>query len=124
MWGSGSYDSYARFTILTTLVIYGTVLWSGVKRWRARSGPETGARSLSLPQWFVLLAVASLVSRFMREIAFRSIWLPLAPISPLSYVGSTGAWVAGLALLVVAVIGVLILLGQDRPLTRAGTSQR
>lgn len=121
-WGQGSFPVYSGISTFMTVAIYVLVVWVGYRLWPEGETEEgvTTNNSLSLEEWFVLLAVASLVNQFVLSIIQSVIWLPIPnsiEMERLSAVGFFGAWLIGLA--VIAVI-LLVLLNSLRRHPSAG----
>ncbi len=118
VWGHGSWAVYGEITALMTVVVYLLVLWAGYRVWPARVNEAGETRSLALQEWFVLLAAASLVNRFVDSIILRIIWLPVPDyidMGRLSAVGLVGAWLLGLAILATILLVLLNSLRRSQP---------
>ena len=113
VWGQGSFSVYSGISTIMTLVIYVLVVWVGYRLWPEAETEEEGVttnNSLSLEEWFVLLAVGSLVNQFVLSIVQSIIWLPVpnsVDMGRLSSVGFFGAWLIGLAVLAAILIVLL-----------------
>lgn len=118
VWGHGSWAVYGEITALMAVVVYLLVLWAGYRVWPARVNEAGETRSLALQEWFVLLAAASLVNRFVDSIILRIIWLPVPDyidMGRLSAVGLVGAWLLGLAILATILLVLLNSLRRSQP---------
>ena len=121
VWGQGSFSVYSGISTLMTLVIYVLVVWVGFRLWPEAEMEEEGVtttNSLATEEWFVLLAVASLVNRFVLAVVQSIIWLPIpnsVEMGRLSSVGFFGAWLIGLAVLAVILLVLLNSLRKRQP---------
>lgn len=111
VWGTAPFTVFSAFSTLMTLAVYVAVVWTGYRLWPEETAAEGAASNpLALEEWFVLLAAASLVNRFVQAIVLGIIWLPVpssAERGMLASVGFSGGWLLGLAIVVV-VLGVLL----------------
>jgi hypothetical protein len=107
VWGQGSFPVYSGISTFMTVAIYLLVVRVGYRLWPEGEAEEEGVttnNSLSLEEWFVLLAVGSLVNQFVLSIIQSVIWLPIpnsVEMGRLSAVGFFGAWLIGLAIIAV-----------------------
>jgi magnesium-transporting ATPase (P-type) len=110
VWGQGSFLVYSGISTLMTLAIYALVVWVGYRLWPEAETEDEGVMTknpLAVEEWFVLLAVASLVNRFVLAVVQSIIWLPVpssVDMGRLSSVGFFGAWLIGLAVLAVILL--------------------
>lgn len=113
VWGQGSFPVYSGISTVMTVLIYALVVWVGYRLWPEAETEEEGVKtdnSLALEEWFVLLAVASLVNQFVLSILQSIIWLPVpnsVDMGRLSSVGFVGAWLIGLGVLAAILIVLL-----------------
>lgn len=118
VWGQGSFAVYSDVSVLMTLAIYVLVVWAGYRLWPEATEEEDGVKTgLALEEWFILLAAASLVNRFVDSIVMRLIWLPVpnaVDTGRLSSVGLVGAWLLGLAILAAILLVLLNILRRSQ----------
>ncbi len=101
-----------------TLVIYVLVVWTGYRLWPVvAEGKCAENATLVVEEWFVLLAAASLVNRFVESIVLSLIWLPVpnsVEMGRLSTVGIYGALLFGLAIVGAILLMLLALIRRRR----------
>ncbi len=119
VWGSESFAVFSGIVSLTMIGVYVAVVWLGYRLWPEEENGQTEAtHSLAVEEWFILLAIASLVNRFVQSIVLSLIWLPVPnslEMGRLSSVGFFGAWLLALVILAGILLLLLNRLGKVQP---------